>query len=155
MDSVANHLQVFEILASAQRSRSDEKRIAVLKEHDCLGLRDILKAIYDERLKAAVPSGETPFTPNAQESAPTTLRKESARLAYFFAGVPGLPKGTNVGRLKREQMYIQFLEALPPAEADLVLGAIAKKMPQDYEKITEEIVRQAFPTILHPKKVDA
>jgi hypothetical protein len=43
-------------------------------------------------------------------------------------------------------MFIEFLEALAPADAELIVSIKEKKLP--YKGLTEDIVRAAFPGLL-------
>jgi hypothetical protein len=67
------------------------------------------------------------------------------RTMYLFVG-EGNPA---VPQLKRESLFVGFLESLDPDDAKLVLAVKEKTIP--YKNITEELVRSVFPNMLPPK----
>jgi hypothetical protein len=69
------------------------------------------------------------------------LYQEQRRLYLFIAG--GHP---DLSQLRRETLFIQVLESIPPEEAELLLAVKDKKLP--YKGITKEIVQEAFPGLL-------
>jgi hypothetical protein len=61
-------------------------------------------------------------------------------LIYFVEN-----SGHNLKPLKRETMFVEFLESLAPKDAELILAIKDKKLP--FKGITEDIVREAFPEL--------
>ena len=68
------------------------------------------------------------------------LEKEGRILHHFFKG------GSNIPRMRREQMFIQLLEGLHPDEAKVVILAKDGILNKRY-KITKACVEETFPQI--------
>jgi len=47
---------------------------------------------------------------------------------------------------KRERMFIQMLESIHPADAELVLSMVEKKSPVKF--LTKKLVQEAFPKLI-------
>lgn len=143
-----SNLQVWEVLKNCQNAKSDERRIAILKENAVQGVGDVLKIVYDKRITLLLPPTPPPFKKNVGSN-PSNLHQASVNGIY-----KNFVRGYNqISQAKREMIFIQFLETLCEEEVEIVLGLIVKKLPSRYGKITEEIVRAAYPTLLHPVEV--
>jgi hypothetical protein len=72
----------------------------------------------------------------------SSIRKEY-RMFYNFV------KGGNDGlsSLRRETMFINILQGLHPKEAEILVLVKDKKLANKY-KITEEVVKEAYPDIV-------
>jgi len=68
------------------------------------------------------------------------LIKDARKLVYFVEG------GSNIKALKRETLFIEFLESLAPADAKMILAMKEKKLP--WKSITPQLVNEAFPGFL-------
>jgi len=147
MDTAFN-LQVWEVLKNCQNAKSDERRVQILKENKVKGVADIVKMIYDTRLTCLLPNTPPPFQTITNGTAPSSLHRHSNSGVFrnFFKGLAP----TTVNPIQREKMFIQILESVCKEEAELLVGMLNKKMPQRFYKVTEDIVRQAFPDLLHP-----
>jgi hypothetical protein len=99
-----------------------------------------LQAAYDPRVKFNLPPGVPPFKKSELVDQENVLIKDARKLVYFVEG------GPNLKPLKRETMFIEFLESLAPADADMILAIKEKKLP--WKGITEDMVREAFPDLL-------
>jgi hypothetical protein len=69
------------------------------------------------------------------------LYAEVRKLYLFVKG-----GNDNLKPLRRETLFIQLLESLAPADADLLCAIKDKKMP--YKGIDAKIIREAFPGLL-------
>lgn len=133
---------ISKILKDAEAIPERKKRIAFLKTHNPNGvLKQILKNIYDPSIKFDLPEGAPPYKVNEDWDNATLMYQESRRFYLFREG--GNP---NLHPLKREMIFIEILEALPPEEAELLIAMKDKKMP--YKGITKAIVKEAFPGLL-------
>lgn len=143
-------LLITEVLSQASKATEKENKVALLKSNDCLGLRDVMKIAYDETLVWNLPEGEPPFKDltSREGYAPTSLRKTSNMLPYFFKGGPG----DRLNAARREQMFIKFLEGIGPEEAKLILDIKEKRFVKRFKGITKELVREVWPKILPPQK---
>ena len=61
---------------------------------------------------------------------------------YFVNGA----KGDGLPAYKRENMFVQLLESIHPADAEIVLSMVAKKSPVKF--LTKKLVQEAFPNLI-------
>ena len=136
------NLTIHEILTRVGTRKTKEERIEVLKEYNCLALRDILKGGFDDEIQFLLPEGEPPYEPAPERNPPTTLHKMSKKFRYFAVGGPGerLPKA------RVEKMFIQVLEAIDPRDAKLVIAMKDKNL--DYRGLNKKLVSEAFPGLI-------
>ena len=136
------NLTIHEILTRVGTRKTKEERIEVLKEYNCLALRDILKGGFDDEIQFLLPKGEPPYEPAPERNPPTTLYKMSKKFRYFAVGGPGerLPKA------RVEKMFIQVLEAIDPRDAKLVIAMKDKNL--DYRGLNKKLVSEAFPGLI-------
>jgi hypothetical protein len=131
---------VAEFLDKVSKLKKKEDKVEALKFNDSFVLRTILQAAYDPRVKFNLPPGVPPFKKSELVDQENVLIKDARKLVYFVEG------GPNLKPLKRETMFIEFLESLAPADADMILAIKEKKLP--WKGITEDMVREAFPDLL-------
>jgi hypothetical protein len=131
---------VAEFLEKVSKLKKKEEKVEALKFNDSFVLRTILQAAFDPRVKFNLPPGVPPFKKSELVDQENVLIKDARKLVYFVEG------GPNLKPLKRETMFIEFLESLAPADADMILSIKEKKLP--WKSITEDVVREAFPDLL-------
>ena len=132
-----------EILELVDEQKTDEKKIAILKEYEC----DILKSLFiwnfDDSIISLLPEGKVPYKPNENPLGTdhSSLRREQRNL-YMFV------KGGNdaLSTIRRETIFIQMLEGLHPKEADIVI-AVKDKGLEDMYDVSFEVVEEAYPDI--------
>ena len=73
------------------------------------------------------------------------LYQEARRLYLFLEG-----GNDNLTALRREQLFISFIESIDKEDAKLMLAAKDKKIP--YKGITAKLVNTAFPGLISPEK---
>jgi hypothetical protein len=130
------------ILKEASEIKSRKDRLNFLKSHHPNTLmKTLLKYVYDPNIKFALPEGKPPYKPCDNFDIENVLYTEQRRLYLFLEG--GNP---NLSPLRREILFVQLLESIEPAEAELLLAVKDKKLP--YKGITEKLVREAFPSLL-------
>lgn len=130
-----------EFLKKLGQLKKKEDKIAALKHNDSFVLRTILQAAYDPRIKFLLPSGTVPYTPNRLVDQEAVLLRDARLLKHFVeGGTPGLTQ------MKREALYIELLENVAPADAELLVALKDKKLP--YKGINVDLVREAFPGLL-------
>lgn len=135
--------QVYEIFDEFEQQTSKAKRKEVLLKYaNVPALKDILRGTFDDSLEFLLPEGKPPFTPNREESVPSTLLKKHKEFGYFVKGGPG----DNMPAYKRENMFIRLLEAIHPADAELVLSMVNKQPPVKY--LTKKLTEETFPNLI-------
>jgi hypothetical protein len=120
-------------------SRTQEK-INELKANDTFALRVVLQAAYDPTVKFLLPEGVPPYKKNDLVDQENILHREASHIQYFVEGFH-----PNLAQNKRELMFVQFLERLAPADAEL-LCTIKDKKP--IKGITSGHVKEALPDLI-------
>jgi len=131
-----------EIATKVNNAKDKPRKLKVLKDHDSVPLRQILKGAFDPKIEWLLPKGDDiPFNKN---DAPigtehTILSQEAKRLYLFTKG------GDNtLSQNKRETLFIQMLEGLSGEEADFLITVVNKKVNNKYKGFTANLVKEAF-----------
>jgi Family of unknown function (DUF6433) len=141
---------VAEFLEKVSKLGTEQEMIDALKFNDSVILRMVLQGAYDPAVKWLLPPGKPPYKVNELVDQENVFIREHRKLTYFVEGFyPNLPQ------TKREQMFIELLENIAPADAEMLCAIKDKEFP--WPRITEEVVRTAFPdmiaTPMEPKLV--
>ena len=135
------HKSISEILAEVEKAPAKEK-VAKLQSYDSMPLRVILQYALDPRIEWLLPIGIPPYTPCEHLDQHGNLHREIRKLHNFIKG-GGHP---DMHALRREVLFIQFIEALDPADAILMCNVKDKKIP--YKGINAKLVNSAFPGLI-------
>jgi hypothetical protein len=92
----------------------------------------IFEYAFDPAKKFILPEGDPPFTPTAEPlgMTPANLYQELRRLYVFCRA--------DLSPLKREGLFIAFLEGIHPLEAKLILAVKDQELPKLYPKVTHK-----------------
>jgi hypothetical protein len=134
-------LSVAEILKKASEMKNEAERIQWLRQNNSVALESVLRGAFDPKIKWLLPEGNPPYKPNDLVDQQNKLYAEARKLYLFIEG--GNP---NLKQIRREQLFIELLEAVDPEDAKLLLAIKEKHLP--YPGVTPEIVTKAFPGIL-------
>ena len=137
---------IWEILEDVGKVKTKKSKLNALKKYeDLMRLRDFLQATFDPNIEFKLPPGIPPYTPQAEGApAPSNLYKQHLNFKYFVKGLVVCERLTS---LKREKLFIDMLESVPPQEATLLLSMVAKN-PPDIDGLTEKLVKEAFPDLI-------
>ena len=130
-----------EIAMKVNNAKDKPRKLKVLKDHDSVPLRQVLKGAFHPDIKWLLPKGDVPYTPN---DAPlgtdhTILSQEAKRLYLFIEG------GDNaISQNKRETTFVQMLEGLSAEEAEFLIAVVNKKVNNKYKGFTANLVKEAF-----------
>jgi hypothetical protein len=130
-----------EIAMKVNNAKDKPRKLKVLKDHDSIALRQVLRGAFDPKIEWALPKGEVPYSVN---DAPigtdhTILAQEAKRLYLFIKG------GDNtVKQNKRELLFVQLLEGLSAEEAEFLVAVVNKKVNNKYKGFTANLVKEAF-----------
>ena len=130
-----------EIATKVNNAKDKPRKLKVLKDHDSVPLRQVLKGAFDPNIEWLLPKGDVPYTPN---DAPlgtdhTILSQEAKRLYLFIEG------GDNaISQNKRETTFVQMLEGLSAEEAEFLIAVVNKKVNNKYKGFTANLVKEAF-----------
>jgi len=135
-------LNIFEIINKVKSAKSKKDKIAALRENDCPALGDVLRCFFDDIVNFSLPPGLPPYEPAKEESVPSNLHKQIQKLKFFVKGL----EGDKLPSIRRERMFIDMLEAIHPADAELVLKMKDKETLGG--GITKKLVQEAFPKLI-------
>ena len=131
-----------EVATKINNAKDKPRKLKVLKDHDSVALRQVLKGAFDPKIEWLLPKGDDiPFEKN---DAPigtehTMLQQEAKRLYLFTKG------GDNtISQNKRETLFIQMLEGLSGDEAEFLIAVVNKKINNKYKGFTANLVKEAF-----------
>jgi hypothetical protein len=138
------NLTIHEMLKKVVSQTAKADKVKMLKEYNCLALRDILKGSYDDEIQFLMPEGEPPYEPASDRNPPSSLHKMSKRFKYFAVGGPG----ERINKARVENMFIEVLEGIHPDDAKLVIAMKDKKVKSLYKGLTKNVVMEAFPKLI-------
>lgn len=135
---------ISEVLNEASKLTKKEDRIKYLRTNSSPALRDVLRIAFDADVVSLLPTGAPSFE---RDDAPAgheflNLHKGHRRFKYFFKG----PAANETTALRREGMFLSFIESLNGLEADMVIAAKDKKLK--IKGITKALVKETFPNLI-------
>lgn len=137
---------VFEILLMHEdykTVRRGNEFLEKFKEHPSLNM--ILKLNFNPKIQSILPDGNAPYKPWVDESGPAYPLKNFLPYFQWWVEWPG---AYQINQAKRESMFIETLESIPEAEAILLIAAKDKKVSVLYPKMTLDVVKVVFPSVL-------
>lgn len=132
-------LGISEILERVEQAPTDDIKVDLLRQHSTPQLQNILRHFYDPSIKFLLPAN-VKYQNNSLADCENVLYHNQRLLYLFVEG--GHPK---LAQKRREELFVQFIEGLSPADAELMIALKDKRMP--YESVTKELVLRAFPTL--------
>ena len=141
---------VHELLEAVDSERVKARKLDLLRTHGEDSFKVTMIWNFDESVISMLPEGNVPYQPvesdvqaNIEKGLPqrTTIRN-SAKNFYRF--VKGGDDAMN--KIKREGLFINILETLPPPEAEILVLVKDKALNTKYN-ITKELVAEAYPEI--------
>ena len=135
---------ISEVLSEASKITKKADRIEYLRKNNSPALRDVLRIAFDDDIVSLLPSGAPTYN---KDDAPAgheylNLHRGHRRFKYFFKG----PVANDTPALRREGMFLSFIESLHGDEAELVIAAKDKSLK--YKGITKKFVKDTFPNLI-------
>ena len=135
---------ISDVLTEASKLTKKEDRINYLRTNSSPALRDVLRIAFDADVVSLLPTGAPSFE---RDDAPAgheflNLHRGHRRFKYFFKG----PVANETPALRREGMFLSFIESLNGVEAEMVIAAKDKKLK--IKGITKALVKEAFPNLI-------
>lgn len=132
---------VHEIFTLINNAKDKPKKIEILKKHDTVAMRVLLKAAFDPKIEFELPEGTPPFIRNEapEGTEHTSLFYASKKLWHFVKGADSLTNS-----LKKEKMFIGLLESLHNKDADVLIGIKDKMLNNMFKGLTSQVVKEAF-----------
>ena len=134
----------YEILEWCSKGKTKKDRIARLQKNSGSELKQILGYTFDKNVKWLLPEGPPPYKPvDDAADIQGQFKAELRRLYLFVDGDTETQQ--NLKPMRREQLFIELLEAIHPKDASLLVAMSERKLP--FKSLTREVVTQAFPNI--------
>jgi len=134
-------LSIHELFDKANKIENVAERVEYMKRNFKSPEVIMLKYALDPNVKWLLPEGAPPYRPQNIPDQHGRLRQEVKKLYLYLEG-----GNKNLKQLRREQLFIQLLEAVDPEDAKILLAAKDKKLP--YEKLTKSVINKAFPNLV-------
>lgn len=131
---------IYNILKECAEPKSVNERVERLQKNGIPVVKQILKYAFDPAIEFDLPDGAPPYKPCEYLDQEGRLYSEARKLYLFTKdGNPSLKK------MKREMLFIQFIEGIDKDDAVLIVAMKDKKLP--FKGITADIVKKAFPDL--------
>lgn len=137
---------VYEIFNLVQAASSDEDRIKILQDNNCLAIRDVLRAAFDDSIVFTLPPGTPEYKDSLSKEgiSPTTLMRSTRDFTYFVKR----GKGDALKPAKRETLFLRLLEGIHPWDAKIVIAMKDKKLQEEYPALTKDLVKAVWPKLI-------
>lgn len=137
---------VYEIFSLVQRAETEEERIKILKENDCLGVRDILRAGFDDFIEFTLPKGVPDYRSflSKEGIAPTNLLRNTKQFTYFVK----YGEGDKMKAIKREGIFLRLLEGIHPEDAKILVATKEKRLHEEYSALSKDLVKKVWPKLI-------
>ena len=133
---------VAEILEEAAKLETVEDRAEHLKKNNTPALQTALYYCYHNEINWQLPDTDPPYKPRGkEEDLQNVFKKDFRKVRMFVQG----KDYDNVKPMKREMLFIEFIESLDPDDAKLILSIKNKKMP--WKAISKHVAKKAFPEL--------
>lgn len=142
---MAKRILVSDVLEQVSKAETKKEKIEILRKHNSLELRDVLKGAFDDSVVFILPKGKPPIDENEKKKYDKThLVHETKKFRYFVKGGPG----EQVNALRRERMFVDVLYRVESREADLICKMKDKELDGVYKGLTKKLVQEAFPGLI-------
>jgi hypothetical protein len=131
---------IYNILKECSEPRSVKERVQKLQQNGLPVVLQILKYAFDPNIKFLLPEGTPPYKPNDFVDQEGILFSEARKIYLFVEG-----GNNNLTKVRREMLFIQFIEGIDKNDAILMCSVKDKKLP--FKSLTADVVKQAFPNI--------
>jgi hypothetical protein len=145
------NLYIHEVLELAAAAKTKEEKIKILKEHETIALKSILRGAMDSLIVFTLPEGTPPYnaehTPDGYSK--SSIHRQAKKFTYFVKG----GRGDGLPSVRREKMFIEVLESVHPKDAEVLILMKDKKLiyknnTAHYKGITKKLVQEAFPNLI-------
>lgn len=131
----------FEFLRLINDAETEDEQIALLKKWgNTLPLNMLLSLNFNKNIELELPEGAPPFKREEQ-----THFDLFVPLASQLGRLKACMKGNPIKRVAKERVFIEVVENVAPAEADVLVLCKDRALTDTYPKITAELVKKVFP----------
>jgi len=134
-----------QILDEVERASSKETKIKMLRAYDHPILRAILKINYDPSVSVYLPEGEPPYKKDKEIPIGYSETNLFAEFRRFYIWTD---PNVNITKIRKEQLFIQFLEGIHWTEAEVICLAKDRKLQTKFKSVKEDLIREAYPDLL-------
>lgn len=137
--------QVYEILEELDSCTTKQRKVDLIntKYNNHTPLQYVLRWNFDRSIKSLLPEGEPPFDKERKDGdSPQALWSYLKMFPNFVDSA----QGRQLPELKRENLFIEMLDALDLEEANVIVLAKDGKLEEKYD-ITIDVVNAAYPDI--------
>ena len=137
--------QVYEILEELDSCTTKQRKVDLIntKYNNHTPLQYVLRWNFDRAIKSLLPEGEPPFDKERKDGdSPQALWSYLKMFPNFVDSA----QGRQLPELKRENLFIEMLDALDLEEANVIVLAKDGKLDEKYD-ITIDVVNAAYPDI--------
>lgn len=132
-------LAISQIIENAGKLQTPVEKAQYLRDHDSETLRYILELGFYPGVAWELPEGSPPYKPTAYLDQEGRLYQEARTLSMYLLG-----NNPELGKVKREMLFIGLLESLYPKDAQLLIAVKDKKVTG----IDVEVINLAFPGLI-------
>lgn len=135
------NLSIHEQFKDIANQKTEKEKIAKLQHYinESRAMSIILDLTFNPKIKWLLPPGTPPYNPTDQIESQNVLKNDARKLQYFI----NTREGNNIKPLRRETMFIEFLESVDKHDAKLLISIKDGKLP--YNGITKKLVQKALP----------
>lgn len=138
-------MKIYQIIESIGKVKTKKERIEILKKHNSLGLRDVLKGAYDETIQWDLPEGEVPLK---EEEIPEKPKWNLVEVTPKLAICVKNKRNANVPPLKKETTFLELVKNVDRKDAEILLKMKDKKFNRTFHGLTKALVQEAFPNLI-------
>jgi hypothetical protein len=132
-------LAISQIIEKAGKLKTQEKKAQYLRDHDSETLRYILELAFYPGVKWELPEGAPPYKPTSYLDQEGRLYQEARTLPMYLLG-----NNPELGKVKREMLFIGLLESLHPKDAKLLIDVKDRKVTD----LDVDTINLAFPGLI-------
>jgi hypothetical protein len=124
---------------SKQKTKKDKMSMLLKLKDSTPHIFTILKYIFKQSILWDLPEGNPPYKPQPKEAdLQNVLYSDFRRVKIFMKG-----EYPQMKPMKREILFIEFLESLDPDDAKLIISMKDKKSP--YKGLTKKLICDTYP----------
>lgn len=138
--------EVYEIFELVQAASTEEERIKILQDNNCLAIRDVLRAAFDDTIVFTLPKGLPEYRDNLSNEgkAPTSLMRSTRQFTYYVQR----GEGDKMQPMKREMLFLRLLEGIHPKDAKIVCAMKEKRLQEEYTALSKDLVKKVWPKLI-------
>jgi hypothetical protein len=140
-------LGIAQVLEMTSKQKTKQEKIAFLQANFSATLADVLILGLHPSVKWLLPEGAPPYNKNDMDNQEFVMFRQVKKLYMFLDG-----GGNHLKQLQREKIFVDVLQSLAPADAELLISIKDKKLPYG---LTADLIREALPQLNLPEPAQA